>query len=123
MVRALPELARTDAVRSVQRLLKAAQIVYDLNAADLEARVIDEHSAAWHVGDFTVILKVNTNQLFVSGSNWSATVDCSGEAMSLSGLMNGDPDNGSVTIKTREFFALVIASAAIQHRGNDTYDD
>lgn len=107
--------AQGNAVDIAARLLTAAKKVYGLNDAQMGARVIDESSISWHVGDFTVIFNASTDLVFFAGSNWSATVDPHGNNLSLSGVMNGEGDDGVMTIGVREFFALIVASATIQH--------
>jgi len=106
----------THAADAAARLLKAAQIVYGTTDAEMNARVIEPHHISWRVGAFTVMLNIENDHIFVAGSNWAADVDVEGNNLTLNGEVKGDDLDGTITIGVREFFSLVIAGAAIQHR-------
>lgn len=74
-------------------------------------RLIDT-CVTWSVGDFTIMLNPQTDEVMFAGASWQLIVDHDGN-ITINGQVLGSRPTGAIAVRQRELLALVIGACTL----------
>jgi len=97
------------------RLVRAAQLAHNINAADQPITLIAQ-TRIWPVGGLTIMHNEATDELFLAGSTWHVILNHATRDIHLGGIAAGDPIDGMMPVSQREFFTLLLAATGFEQQ-------
>src|SRR4030095_13597778 len=98
------------ALRLATHLMQCASLAHGRIASP--PKIIDR-VVTWNIGTLTIMLRVETDEVYLAGTDWQAGIQPKG-AIKLTGAVAGNVDDEWIAVKYREMLTLVIAACTEQ---------